>query len=36
MMEQAGLTDLRGRYVAPLALRVLESAGRRSARASSG
>ena len=26
MMEKAGLTDLRGRYVAPLALRVLESA----------
>ena len=26
MMEEAGLTDLRGRYVAPLALRVLESA----------
>jgi acyl-homoserine lactone acylase PvdQ len=27
MMEQAGLTDLRGRYVAPLALRVLGHAG---------
>ena len=27
MMEKAGLTDLRGRYVAPLALRVLERAG---------
>jgi len=27
MMEQAGLTDLRGRYVAPLALRVLAHAG---------
>jgi acyl-homoserine lactone acylase PvdQ len=26
MMEQAGLTDLRGRYVAPLVLRVLEHA----------
>jgi acyl-homoserine lactone acylase PvdQ len=26
MMEQAGLTDLRGRYVAPLALRVLAAA----------
>jgi acyl-homoserine lactone acylase PvdQ len=26
MMEKAGLTDLRGRYVAPLALRVLENA----------
>src|SRR5439155_20949254 len=26
MMERAGLTDLRGRYVAPLALRVLERA----------
>jgi acyl-homoserine lactone acylase PvdQ len=26
MMEQAGLTDLRGRYVLPLALRVLEPA----------
>ena len=26
MMEHAGLTDLRGRYVAPLALRVLQSA----------
>ena len=33
MMEKAGLTDLRGRYVAPLALRVLE-ARRRRARAS--
>jgi hypothetical protein len=26
MMEKAGLTDLRGRYVAPLALRILEKA----------
>ena len=33
MMEQAGLTDLRGRYVAPLALRLLEERAAGSARA---